>query len=211
MLLVICTVAVLCASLSHAWVPSTPPAYCSKDIASKQIPPLTANELLQVSELKQLQVMIRHGARTPYGLFPCWKGYDVTWNNCNVTELMVESPSYTSGTPPAPWLFRKLYDGSANYLGGNCLTGQLLLEGYQQEQTNGDILRAAYFDGPLPLFSTDIWEDLNTSTEVYLRSDDETRTLMSGQILLHTFFNVSTELLSLPLIVRRAHAFPFAP
>lgn len=171
-------------------MPSTIPEYCSKDISSKNIPPLNANELLQVSELKQVQIMIRHGARTPYGLFPCWNNYDVIWNNCNVTELMVESPSYTAQTRPSPWLFRKLYDGSANYLGGNCLTGQLLLEGYEQEETNGNILRAAYIDGALPLFSTNVWEELNTTTDMYLRSDDETRTLMSGQILLHTFFNV---------------------
>jgi hypothetical protein len=180
----------LCASVAHGWVPSTPPAYCSKDIASKQIPPLSADELAQVVELKQVQVMIRHGARTPYALFPCWKDYDVSWNNCNVTELMIESPSMTSPNRPTEWLFRKLYDGSANYLGGNCLTGQLLTEGYEQEMTNGEILYDAYIAGDLPLFPTNDWEELNTTTEIYLRSDDEQRTLMSGQIMLHSFLNV---------------------
>jgi hypothetical protein len=180
----------LCASVAHGWLPSTPPAYCSKDIASKQVPPLAADELAQVVELKQVQVMIRHGARTPYALFPCWKDYDVSWNNCNVTELMIESPSMTAPNRPAEWLFRKLYDGSANYLGGNCLTGQLLTEGYEQEMTNGEILYNAYIAGALPLFPTNDWEELNTTTEIYLRSDDEQRTLMSGQIMLHSFLNV---------------------
>lgn len=180
---------------SFAWFPSTPPAYCSKDVATKNIPPLTASELTQVTELKQVQVMIRHGARTPYALFSCWKDYDVIWNNCNVTELMLESPSMTSPNRPAQWLYRKLYDGSLNYLGGNCYTGQLLSEGYQQELTNGGFLYDAYIDGPLPLFPTNEWELLNTSTEIYLRSDDEQRTLMSGQILMRTFFNVRDQLL----------------
>ena len=180
-----------CHLLVHGWMPSTLPEYCSKDIASKQIPPLSASELTQVTELKQVQVMIRHGARTPFALFPCWKDYDVSWNNCNVTELMVASPSETSPKRPAAWLFRKLYDGSQNYLGGNCLTGQLLLEGYEQEEANGQALYNAYIAGALPLFSTNKWEELNTTTEMYLRSDDEQRTLMSGQILLHTFFNVN--------------------
>ena len=184
-------VVVLFTTLVHGWLPSSPPDYCSKNIASKSIPPLTANELAQVVELKQVQVMIRHGARTPYGLFPCWKDYDVSWNDCNVTELMIESPSMTSPKRPASWLFRKLYDGSATYLGGNCLTGQLISEGYQQEMINGEVLYDAYIEGALPLFPTNQWEELNTTTEIYLRSDDEQRTLMSGQILLHTFFNVS--------------------
>jgi hypothetical protein len=180
----------LCAQLSFGWLPSTPPEYCSKDIGAKSIPPLSTDELAQVKELKQVQVMIRHGARTPYGLFTCWKNYDVSWNNCNVTELMIESPSMTASTKPGQWLYRKLYDGSLNYLGGNCYTGQLLSEGYQQELTNGGVLYDAYIDGAFQLFPTNDWEQLNSTTDIYLRSDDEQRTLMSGQILLRTFLNV---------------------
>eukprot|EP00600_Ochromonadales_sp_CCMP1393_P010783 CAMPEP_0175005836 /NCGR_PEP_ID=MMETSP0005-20121125/5522_1 /TAXON_ID=420556 /ORGANISM="Ochromonas sp., Strain CCMP1393" /LENGTH=485 /DNA_ID=CAMNT_0016261101 /DNA_START=82 /DNA_END=1539 /DNA_ORIENTATION=- len=165
---------------------------------SRYIPPLTSDELTQVTEMKQLQVMIRHGARTPYALYSCWNNYNVTWNNCNVTELMLASPSYNSENRPATWLFRKLYDGSPNYLGGNCLTGQLLLEGYQQEEANGDILYQAYLNpistpAAMRLFDTDDWEALNEGYTMYLRSDDEQRTLMSGQILLHNMFNVSDE------------------
>lgn len=181
----------LCRSTVHAWSPSTYPEYCSKDIDSKQIPVLTAEELTFVTELKQVQVMIRHGARTPYAKLKCWQNYDVIWNNCNVTELMLASPSYTNPERPSPWLFRKLYDGSANYLGGNCYTGQLLLEGYQQEEKNGFMLLDAYVNGPLPLFPNNNWDEQYSKDGFYLRSDDEQRTLMSGQILLHTFFNVS--------------------
>jgi hypothetical protein len=106
---------------------------------------------------------------------------------------MLASPSYSAESRPSTWLFRKLYDGSPNYLGGNCLTGQLLLKGYEQETTNGDILFQAYINSSLSLFGSDLWEDLDEGNTMYLRSDDEQRTLMSGQIMLHSLFNVSEE------------------
>jgi hypothetical protein len=78
---------VLLPVLAYGWFPGASPAYCAQDMQSRYIPPLTADEISQVTELKQVQVMIRHGARTPYGLLNCWKDYNVTWNNCNVTEV----------------------------------------------------------------------------------------------------------------------------
>lgn len=174
----------------YGWFPSIYPEYCSKNMRKRYIEPLTSSQLSNVLDLKQVQVIIRHGARTPYSLHSCWNNYSVTWNNCNVTELMLASPSYSSPNRSASWLFRKLYDGSENYLGGNCFTGQLILEGYKQEEINGDILKAAYFDGKLKLFSTNDWSLIDSSNNIYLRSDDEQRTLMSGQILLHNLFQV---------------------
>lgn len=179
---------------TEAWFPSYYPQYCTKDLSKRKIPPLTASQLALVNELEQVQVIVRHGARTPYAKFSCWKDYDVTWNNCNVTELMLASPSMTDESRPAPWLFRKLYDGSPNFLGGNCFTGQLLSDGYTQEEAVGSSLLEAYLQNSNPalnLFNTSVWTDIDTDEEVYLRSDDEQRTLMSGQILMHTFFNVS--------------------
>ena len=140
-----------------------------------------------------IQVVIRHGARTPAHKHACWSGYNVTWNNCNVTQLMLASPSYNSLQRPAKWLFRKLYDGSPNYLGGNCETGQLLLEGYLQHQANGEHLNQAYIGNSLSamnLFSTSEWDEIDTGSELYLRSDDEERTLLSGQVLMNGMFNV---------------------
>ncbi len=180
----------------HGWFPAEYPSYCTKDVSAREIPPLTVEQSAKVSSLKQLQVMIRHGARTPYQKYTCWNDYDISWNNCNVTELMLPSPSYTSQVRPSTWLFRKVFDGSDNFLGGNCLTGQLLGEGYKQEEANGKYLSAAYLQNTNPLlnlFPTNQWEDIDTDTEIYLRGDDQERTLLSGQTLLHTFFNVSEE------------------
>jgi acid phosphatase len=82
--------------------------------------------LSQVKKLKQVQVLIRHGARTIENIEKCWINYNITWNNCNSTTLQIPSNSYTSSNIPKKWLFRKLYDGSPNDLGGNCETGQLI-------------------------------------------------------------------------------------
>lgn len=184
----------------RAWFPSQYPIYCTKDTSMRRIPPLNEVDIARIDSLEQVQALIRHGARTPYAAHSCWTGYDITWNNCNVTELMVASPSNQSPGRPAPWLFRKLYDGSQNALGGNCLTGQLLLEGYQQEQSLGAYFYEAYLQSSTSvsgytLFPTDLWTDIDTKNQIYLRSDDEQRTLMSGQIMMHSLFNVRTSLL----------------
>eukprot|EP01038_Epipyxis_sp_PR26KG_P010653 gene10653-14307_t len=198
--MVICVFILLTyATLVASWFPNYYPAYCSKDMSQRQIIPLSTSQQSLVNELKQVQVIVRHGARTPYALFSCWANYTVTWTNCNVTELMIPSPSYNLPTRPAKWLFRKIYDGSPNELGGNCYTGQLLLEGYEQEEANGQILFQAYLNSSLPLrlFDTNVWTELNTGSQMYLRSDDEQRTLESGQILLHTMFNITEEVIVL--------------
>lgn len=165
---------------------------CNHDYyTSRAIPPLTTAQRARVQSLQQVQVIIRHGARTPWIPYPCWKDYDIIWNDCNVTELMVESPSLYDPNRPSPALFRKIYDASPTYLKGNCFTGQLLPEGYQQQQANGRTLQSAYLEGDLPLFPTKHWHAIDHEELVYLRSDDEQRTLMSGQILVQHLFNVS--------------------
>lgn len=174
--------------LANAWFPKDYPDYCSKDMTVRNIPSLTANEKQQVERLLQVQVVIRHGARTPFMKYTCWNDYNIQWDNCNVTEVM-----FTSSSPhdtSANWLFRKLYDGSPNLLGGHCKTGQLLEDGYEQESANGRILRRAYI-GPNKshLLKSHQW-NLNDPSKIYFRSDDEQRTLMSGQSLIHSFFDI---------------------
>ena len=142
--------------------------------------------------------MIRHGARTPYDALECWNGYDVVWNDCNVTELMLPSESDSGLVPDAPWLFRKLYDGSPDKLDGNCYTGQLIPEGYYQENELGKQFKETYVgidDAPIgrfKLFADNAWENIDTS-QVYFRATDLQRTLMSGQQFAYNFFSVTNE------------------
>ena len=142
--------------------------------------------------------MIRHGARTPYDALECWNGYDVVWNDCNVTELMLPSESDSGLVPDAPWLFRKLYDASPDKLDGNCYTGQLIPEGYYQENELGKQFKETYVgiddapNGRFKLFADNAWENIDTS-QVYFRSTDLQRTLMSGQQFAYNFFSVTNE------------------
>lgn len=184
---------------AEAFQPSVVPAYCSEDsvnissshIPTKSIPPLSAFELSQVGSLNQVQLILRHGSRTPYSAHACWENYDVEWNNCGVTTLMEASPSYTDPDRPYSWLYRKLYDGSDNYLGGNCHTGQLIHDGYIQEVVNGRLLNEAYMSNSNPnlnLFDTTTSPEIDYSL-IYLRSDDDERTVMSGQVLMSSMFD----------------------
>lgn len=179
------------------FIPNPLPAYCNSDYSNVEIESLSSDELGQVSELKQVLVMIRHGSRTPYAAgLACWEDYDVQWNNCNVTDLVLPSDAlynYSSQARPEPWLFRLVYDAWPDELGGNCMTGQLMREGYLQELANGNALNAAYLaqnDPNLNIFDTDVYTDLDAE-KMYFRSDDEQRTVMSGQAMLSTFFDVT--------------------
>ena len=198
-LLVVVQLCITVLGVFPGYSPQVKPAYCNEDPTNSTITPLTGDELALVKSLKQVQVMLRHGARTPWGLEPCWKDYDVSWNDCNVTELMLASPAiypYDSQVVPEPWLFRKVYDAFTSDLGGlNCLTGQLLAKGYDQEQENGRILAKQYLnqtDSAFNLFDTNLWANINPE-ELFLRSDDEQRTLMSGQTVLSTLFDVTKD------------------
>jgi len=177
------------------YYPPSPPAYCTNDINTRDIPPLTESQAAQVSSLIQVQNVIRHGARTLANAPFCWMNYDISWNDCNVTDMMLTSESYSSQNIPANWMFRKLYDGSPNDLGGNCQTGQLISQGYDMEVGLGQVLQRAYF-GPssnpnLKLFPSNSWESINAS-RIYLRSDDTTRVLQSAQLVMESLFNRTT-------------------
>jgi len=190
-----CLVTLAVFTIITAYRPSPSPQYCSNEdlTNSRKIPNLSSTDSERVSSLKQVQMMIRHGARTPYAKLSCWKDYNFTWSDCGVTELMIPSPSYLDTTPPAKWLFRKLYDGSENNLGGNCLTGQLLADGYHQEVAMGQVAKSKYIGktdaskGDYKLFESSVWDDVDIQ-KIYFRSDDEERTLLSGQALVSGMF-----------------------
>eukprot|EP00903_Cladosiphon_okamuranus_P013039 g12166.t1 len=177
------------------------PKYCSKEMEATSIPPLNDSVAAsfggQVSitdvELLQVHAIIRHGARGPYIKPRCWEGYDMRWD-CNVTEVVSPTLSVDEGVAEAG-LFRKRYDAypEDNALGGTCMEGQLLDEGYLQEQANGRHLKDAYLCGaPSCLAAADATaKDLQEEGALYLRSDDQQRTVMSGQILTASMLDIS--------------------
>ncbi|CAN0291846.1 unnamed protein product [Discosporangium mesarthrocarpum] len=114
------------------------PAYCATDMALLAIPPLSESVTASFGGNVTVQLIIRHGARTPYKALNCWDGYSTKWD-CNVTEAW--APQIGVGTPPGnmPGLFQKLYDAfpADNALGGTCMMGQLIQDGFDQQIENG--------------------------------------------------------------------------
>lgn len=111
------------------------------------------------------------------------------------------------------FLFEKIFDALntgepgalTNELNGTCEKGQMLLQGYEQEILNGRFMRDAYghesmdynHDERMRLFDLGFQSsnDKNKGGRppwdadyLYLRADDDQRTVMSGQVLLRGLF-----------------------
>jgi len=171
-------------SFGTCWLPSRFPDYCSKNMIERSIQPLTSDELLLVSELQQVQVVIRHGSRTPISSNSCWRGYNADWHNCRETQTL--DAQHTQELKELPLQIDVKYDTN-----GNCKPGKLLPEGYIQEQVNGEILREAYLDNSsgLKLFNDVQWSQINQS-QLFLFSDDTERTMLSGQVVVSSTFDI---------------------
>lgn len=186
------TVAADDAAAFYTRYPAYPP-YCSipEEMDTRTIPPLQASKQVGESRILHVSAIFRHGARTPYAnSLNCWDDFWTNpatgvWN-CKLTSNVV------SGTA----IYEKTYDALrnppslSNALNGTCQLGQLLEQGYEQETRNGQFLRDAYlFDSTsydhdtrmrlLDVGSPTPWDD------VMLRSDDESRTILSGQVVLN--------------------------
>ena len=196
------------------------PPYCSTpdEMVKRTIPPLQKDKRLGETRLRHVTAVLRHGSRTPYkaGL-NCWEGYDTNpetsvWD-CNLTAYLAPPPpavvskeeGENTNHDQAMFLFEKRYDALTdasqnlnNHLRGTCQLGQLLLQGYEQEYTNGQFLRVAYaydesaYDHDPRMRLLDI-SSRKTSTanvwdDIYYRVDDESRTLLSGQVVLRGLF-----------------------
>ena len=190
--------------------------YCSdpNEMKTRSIPSLSKNST--TSQILHATVVIRHGARTPsHGDHFCWDGYwdapQGVWDCTNRQAQLFatsELEDYTnrSEMEDVTLTIEKVYDVFSqnsnllkNELNGTCQEGQLLWQGRQQQITNGRILRDAYVfdsnkqqhqDPRLSLFDTSR-KDGDTSlslSQIRFRSDDDQRTVASGQALLSSMF-----------------------
>lgn len=189
-----------------------------EEMKTRTIPPLKQttinnnNKIIVKSQLLQVITIIRHGSRTPLQQNHCWDGYDSltsdtsNWD-CNLKTVLT-SPSVTTDNinrdkeqqkdDNSMFLFEKVYDAfennnsnQSNILNGTCEVGQLLQDGYDQQAHNGKVLQKAYLNtntsNNMFLFHDNT--DNNYGRLIYYRSDDEQRTLMSGQVLLQSFLS----------------------
>ena len=194
------------------------PPYCSipEEMKRRVIPPRMKRRDEGETRLKHVTALIRHGARTPYANdIPCWDGF---WESPETGVWDCDLTSYYS--PPTPqeieddegkrepkgggsdamFLFEKRYDALKdplrNDLNGTCKVGQLILQGYDQELHNGEMLRVAYgydskkmdHDRSMRLLDLDLDSKTYLAPSLWYRVDDDERTLLSGQILLRGLF-----------------------
>jgi len=146
-----------------------------------------------------------------------WDSKDTGVWDCDLTTIMAppspEQVDEEEDKESASWwdtdnsffLFEKHYDalgypeaGLTNELNGTCQLGQLLLQGYEQEIQNGRILREAYayeinsYDHDEKMRLIDLSGYTYKGWDPYhlrLRSDNDQRTIMSGQVLLRGLFD----------------------
>ncbi|KAG9414751.1 hypothetical protein AC1031_008166 [Aphanomyces cochlioides] len=168
------------AALLHEGAGSTYPAYCAKDMNLNAIQPLEDPSSV---ELVQVQIVVRHGARTPCFADVCWKDYDEEWN-CNEREIT--RPQLGNDIPSVE--FTKVFTAGSNIRRGNCSLGQLIDEGYDQEIANAKHFRDAYVGRKSGLFGASEAIDLTNSSDIYLESSDIPRTLQSGQTIISALF-----------------------
>lgn len=193
------------------------PEYCStpQQLANRKIPPLKKSNNIQTS-LVHVTAIIRHGARTPWNNHTCWKKWQNHWD-CELKtltappaqpEILQLEKNATEDMKldgeGAFFLFEKNYDALMdppqlmNLLNGTCQKGQLLLRGYVQELSNGQMLRSTYVKergenkDNHDLVLIDLNEDYDVrpyeEPRLYYRADDDQRTIMSGQVLLRGLF-----------------------
>ncbi|OQS02437.1 hypothetical protein THRCLA_05196 [Thraustotheca clavata] len=154
------------------------PAYCSKHVEKNIIKELPSSDHYK---LDQVQIAIRHGARTLVGRSMCWDGYNATWN-CNARNHI--EPSLEMSTHRS---FDVKYTPGETVLKGTCQVGQLLDEGYRQETLNGENFYRAYIASNRLYQSTE-QIDLTNDSDIYLSSTDMQRTVMSGQLVVDAMF-----------------------
>ena len=194
------------------------PSYCSDptEMATREIPPLPkGGNSNNGTRLVHVTAIIRHGARTPVHKKNCWQGHwdepDGIWD-CQLKTILSTRPENNKGE----FLVEKSYDAFLgekvpspyrNRMNGTCQDGQLIQQGYDQQFSNGRYLRDAYVydgnsdsdDSRLSLFTTsslnafqgnnnDVGNNNFLGGALRYRSDDDQRTLASGQILLSSMF-----------------------
>ena len=143
-------------------------AYCNTDFSTGRVPALPEG-----ATLRQVHVLIRHGARAPSDNQPAWANGTAEFE-CNATGLFGRSPDRTVLRRGAV-LFRKRY--MRNRLPGTCATGQLVQPGWQMEHASGTHLKERY-SSLLPATL-----DGDGQSTFFLRSDDSERTLQSAAAL----------------------------
>eukprot|EP01124_Arcella_intermedia_P025231 TRINITY_DN446_c0_g1_i2.p1 TRINITY_DN446_c0_g1~~TRINITY_DN446_c0_g1_i2.p1 ORF type:complete len:434 (-),score=75.59 TRINITY_DN446_c0_g1_i2:21-1322(-) len=123
-------------------------------------------------DLVMVQVITRHGARSPYTILPA-AAKDYFYWNCTL-DLLSTVTTEPSNKVPVGRLYRKKYLDGREPVVGDCSLGQLTAEGAMQHRELGANLRSIYVD-QLGFLSPTFDE-----SQIYIRSTNVERTVESA-------------------------------
>lgn len=130
-------------------------------------PPSFANLMLQ-----QVQIVFRHGDRSPLNFWPGPQSNTGVWNCSDFYN--VEYPHHVDeGTAPLRKSFERLYLPGQQALAGSCVMGQLTHQGAAQQYTLGQDLRQRY------IVERYFLPDSLDESRLFVRSTDIYRTRQS--------------------------------
>eukprot|EP01116_Phalansterium_solitarium_P011686 TRINITY_DN2744_c0_g1_i1.p1 TRINITY_DN2744_c0_g1~~TRINITY_DN2744_c0_g1_i1.p1 ORF type:complete len:420 (-),score=127.77 TRINITY_DN2744_c0_g1_i1:484-1698(-) len=129
--------------------------------------------------LRFVQVLTRHGDRTPTQLVP---GDNGDWI-CHLTSLDFPNLNSLAEILPLPRLYRKVYMSGREQLPGNCSMGQLTQKGLVQHQALGSQFLSIYGSS-----GYNVLPDVYDPSLVYVRSTDVPRTVASAQAHMSALF-----------------------
>ena len=175
-------------SLTCSFASYDPEKYCHAD-------PRFINNSREGFRLIQIQLLTRHGDRTPLHPLPK-KLQNVVWNCSAVDDDEVSSLESTI-------TLNKRYVEGREALRGNCMLGQLTVVGESQHRRLGQRFRETYVDS-LNFLSA----NLNKS-EIYLRSTDTERTIRSALNFLTGLYPTADESMDINVVESvKDNAFP---
>jgi hypothetical protein len=132
-------------------------------------------------QLQQVQIVFRHGDRTPLAVLPGHLAPAQTWT-CDSFEVAESVPLESDPS----FSFQRFFINGLNFLPGTCSTGQLTMLGAKQHYELGSQFRQRYVD-TLQFLPA----EFDPST-IKIRSTDVYRTRLSVQSQLHGLYPPST-------------------
>lgn len=123
------------------------------------------------SSLVLVQLLVRHGARSPK---QCWDTYDGWWE-CDVCPIDIADETGENVITSPGRLHRINYIPGRNVVPGNCPQSNLLPEGWSQLQDLGSVFRELYID------KLSFLSDTANQDELFVRHDINYRTLQSAE------------------------------